>query len=153
MHSTVVCFYRIHLHIDQNFREMCCTVWRFHFSVNNNFDRSVSYPFFNMGQPRPLLFIFHCKAIYNNDLQTGHSVGTFMHLWQVVFAFWAYLSSREAILGRCHRGLLALQDGEVTIITQTVEDTMFLSKLRRFIRVIWFTLLKVSIEQKQKSSY
>ena len=69
-----------------------------------------------------------------------------------MFAFRAYLSSREGILGRCHRGLLALQDGEVTIITQTLEDTMFLSKLRRFIRVVWFTMLKVSIEQKQKSS-
>ena len=48
--------------------------------------------------------------------------------------------------------LLALQDGEVTIITQTIEDTMFLSKLRRFIRVVWFKMLKVSIEQKPKSS-
>ena len=69
-----------------------------------------------------------------------------------MFAFRAYLSSREGILGRCHRGLLALQDGEVTIITQTIEDTMFLSKLRRFIKVIWFTMLKESIEQKLKSS-
>ena len=47
---------------------------------------------------------------------------------------------------------MALQDGEVTIITQTIEDTMFLSKLRRFIKVIWFTMLKESIEQKLKSS-
>ena len=108
--------------------------------------------FKNLGQSRPLLFIFHCKAFYNNDLQTWHSVETFPHLWQVVFAFRAYLSSREGILGRCHRGLLALQDGEVTIITQTIEDTMFLSKLHRFIRVVWFTMLKVSIGQKQKSS-
>ena len=104
-----------------------------------------TYFFLNMGQPRPLLFIFHCKAFYNNDLQTWHSVETFPHLWQVVFAFRAYLSSREGILGRCHRGLLALQDGEVTIITQTIEDTMFLAKLRRVIRVVWFTMLK-SIE-------
>ena len=74
--------------------------------------------------------------------QTGHSVETFPHLGQVVFAFRAYLSSREGVLGRCHRGLLALQDGEVTIITQTIEDTMFLSKLRRVIRVVWFTMLK-----------
>ena len=29
--------------------------------------------FLNMVQSRPLLFIFHCKAIfYNNDSQTGH---------------------------------------------------------------------------------
>ena len=30
--------------------------------------------FLNMGQSRPLLFIIHCKAFYNNDSQTGHSV-------------------------------------------------------------------------------
>ena len=105
-----------------------------------------------MGHPRPLLFIFHCKAFYNNELQTGHSIETFPHLCQVVFAFRAYLSSREGILGRCHRGLLALQDGEITIITQTIEDTMFLAKLRRVIRVVWFTMLKLSIKHKQKSS-
>ena len=79
-----------------------------------------------MVQPWPLLFIFHCKAFCNNDLQTGHSIETFPHLWQVVFAFRAYLGSREGILGRCHRCFLALQDGEVTIITQTIADTMFL---------------------------
>ena len=33
--------------------------------------------------------------------------------------------------------LLALQDGEVTIITQAIEDTMSLAKLRR--SIFWFT--------------
>ena len=98
-----------------------------------------------MGQPRPLLLIFHCKAFYNNELQTGHSIETFPHLCQVVFAFRAYLSSREGILGRCHRGLLALQDGEITIITQTIEDTMFLAKLRRVIRVVLVYNVEVRI--------
>ena len=77
-------------------------------------------------------------------LQTGHSVEIFPHLRQVVFALRAYLSSQEGILGRCCRSLLALQDGEVTIITQTIEDKMSLAKLRRFIRAILFAVLKVS---------
>ena len=47
--------------------------------------------FFNMGQPWPLLFIFHCKAFHNNDPQTGHSIKTFLHRWQVVLAFRAFL--------------------------------------------------------------
>ena len=55
-----------------------------------------------MGQLRPLLFICHQKAFLNNDLQTGHSIETIPHLWQVVFALWAYLSTREGVLGRCH---------------------------------------------------
>ena len=50
-----------------------------------------------MGQPLSLLFIFHCKAFYNNDSKTEHSIETFPHLCQVVFAFRAYLSTREGI--------------------------------------------------------
>ena len=66
--------------------------------------------------------------------------------------FWSTICPNyKGILGRCHRGLLALPDGEVTIITQTIEDTIFLSKVCRFMRVVRFTVLKVSIEQKQKS--
>ena len=104
--------------------------------------------FFNMGQPRHLLFIFLYKAFYNNDSQTGHSVDTFQHLWQVAFAFWSYLSSREIILGRCHPSLLALQDGEITIITQSIEDMMLLAKLHRVIRVVRFTMLKLIKENR-----
>ena len=61
--------------------------------------------FLNMGQSRPLLFIFYCKAFNNNDSQTGNS---FPHLCQVVFAFRAYLSSREGVLDRCHQPNRAL---------------------------------------------
>ena len=53
--------------------------------------------FFILANPG-LLFIFHCKAFCNNDLQTWHSVETFPPLCQVVFAFRAYLSSWEGIL-------------------------------------------------------
>ena len=65
--------------------------------ANYQQSRSTDF-FFNMGQPRPLLFVFTVKLFYNNDLQTGHSVETIPHLCQVVFAFWTYLSSREGIL-------------------------------------------------------
>ena len=47
-----------------------------HFSNNLN----LNVLFYNMGRPLPLLFIFHCKAFYNDDLQTGHSIETFPHL-------------------------------------------------------------------------
>ena len=39
--------------------------------------RSKIFQFFYMGQTRPLLFIFHCKVIYNTNLQTGLSIETF----------------------------------------------------------------------------
>ena len=45
-------------------------------------------------------------------------------------------------MGRCS-GLLALQDGEITIIMQIIEDTMFLTKLCRLIRVVWFNISSV----------
>ena len=101
--------------------------------------------FLNMGQPRPLLFIFHCKAFYNNDFTNwafSRNISASMTSC-VRFPGLSQLHGRESWVGVtvC---LLALQDGEVTIITQTIEDTMSLAKLRRFIRVIWFTMLKVS---------
>ena len=105
-----------------------------------------------MGQPRPLLFIFHCKAFYNNDLQTGHSVEHFRISDKLCSLSGLISASREGVLGRYHRLPLGSTRRRVTIITQTIEDTMSLAKLRRFIRVVWFTMLKVSIEQKQKSS-
>ena len=39
--------------------------------------------------------------------------------------FLAYLSILVGILDRCHGRLLALQDIEVTIITQTIVNLMF----------------------------
>ena len=100
--------------------------------------------FFKYG-PTPASFVlfFHCEAFDNNDLQTWHSVETFLHLWQIVFAFQANLSSREGILGRCH---LALQDREVTIITPTIEDTMFLLKQR-------YLLISLQASRFQVSSF
>ena len=38
------------------------------------------------------LLIFHFKASYNNDSQTGHSIETFLFLWQVV-GTWLELAS------------------------------------------------------------
>ena len=34
--------------------------------------------FFNKGQLQIILFIFHCKAFYNNESQTKHSIETFV---------------------------------------------------------------------------
>ena len=77
-----------------------------------------SYHFFNMGQPRPLLLIFQqwfTNWAVNRDISASMtSCVCLPGLSQV----W--------ILGRCHRYFLALQDGEVTIITQTIANTMLL---------------------------
>ena len=77
-----------------------------------------------MGQPWPLLLAFCCKAFYSNDLQTGHSIETFPHK---LCSLYGLISAhgRESWLGVtvC---LLALQDGEITIIAQTNTDTVFL---------------------------
>ena len=92
--------------------------------------------FLNMGQPQPLLFIFHGKAFYNNELQSGHSVETFSapKTSCVHFPGLSQLHGRESWVGInvCY---FALQDGVVTIIRQTIEDKMSLAKLRRFISV------------------
>ena len=79
---------------------------------------TVEIRFFYMVQPRPLLFIFHCKAFYNNDITNW----AFNRNISASLTFRAYLSRREEILGRWHWCLLALQDGEVTILTQTSDD-------------------------------
>ena len=95
-----------------------------------NFQRNWTYTFLKYGSTPASFFTFHCKAFYSNELQTGHSIQTFQHWWQVGFALPAFLNSWERILGRFHCGLFVLQDGEITIIMQTIEDTtIFLAKL------------------------
>ena len=55
-----------------------------------------------------------------------HSIETFPHSWQANFAFRAYLRQRSESWEGVTVWILALQDREVTIITLTIVNTMFL---------------------------
>ena len=73
-----------------------------------------------MAQPQPLLCCFSLSSFSQEWFIDRHSIGTFLHLWKVVFAFWAYHIRREGVPGGCHCCILTLLDREVTIITETV---------------------------------
>ena len=107
--------------------------------------RSLGYwilDFFKYGPTlASFLFIFTVKLFSTITSQTGLSMETFPHLWQVVFAFQAFLSKREGILGRCQWYLLALQDREVTIIMQTIADTMSLGWSASTLTILLFGII------------
>ena len=47
--------------------------------------------FFNKGQLQIILFIFHCKAFYNNESQTKHSIETFVLWFRIKWQYFKYL--------------------------------------------------------------
>ena len=95
--------------------------------------------FFNMGQSRPLLVYFYCEAFYNNDLQAEHflqqlftnrAFNRHFHIYDKWYLFSGVISAHRRESWRVVTiHLLALQDGEVTIIMQKIVDWIFLGWL------------------------